>query len=110
MTIGPAPIKQMDSRSGRLGKAAHRLHPLLEDRPGVVRPRAGLGMELHGSGAQLGKVHALDGAVIERNVGRLTVLAWGNGEAVVLARDEHTACGPLQDGVIGAAVAELELE
>src|SRR6187401_642058 len=75
MTIGPAPIRQMDWRSGRLGKAAHLLHPTLEDRPGIVRSRAGLGMELDRMRAQTGKVEPFDRSVVERDVRGLTILA-----------------------------------
>src|SRR4051794_15535544 len=110
MTIGPAPIRQIESRSGRLGKAAHLLDPARENRPGVVRSGTGLGMELDGSGAQLGELEALDRAVVERHVRRLAILARGDGETVVLARHEHASAGPLDDRVISAAVSELELE
>src|SRR5689334_1686345 len=110
MTIGPAPIRQIDSRSGRLGNAAHLLDPAVEDRPGIVRARAGLGMELDGAGAQLREVEPLDRPVVERDVGRLAALTGRDGEAVVLAGDEHAAAGALEHRVVGAAMAELELE
>src|SRR4051794_33222270 len=105
MTIGPAPIRQIESRSGRLGKAAHLLDPGRENRPGVVWSGTSLGMELDGSGTQIAELQAFDRAVVERHVRRLAVLAGGDGKAVVLARDEHASGGPLDDRVIGAAVS-----
>jgi hypothetical protein len=100
----------MDSMSGRLGNACgHLLDPAIDDPPGVVRPGAGFGVELDGSGAPLGEVEALDRPVVERDVRRLTRLAGSDGEAVVLARDEDAARGALDDRVIRAAVAEREL-
>src|SRR5581483_7316431 len=100
---------QIDSRSVRLGIRGDLLDPGLEERPGVVRARAGLRMELERARPQLRQLEPLDGAVVEGDVRRLGGLARADREAVVLARDEHAAGLPLEDGMVGAAVAEREL-
>src|ERR671923_823058 len=109
MTIGPEPIRQIDSRSGRLGKTVS-FYEFVDQVPGVVRARAGLGVELHRARAQLWEVEPLDGAVVERDVRRLARLARLDGEPVVLARDEHAAGCAMDDGVVRTAMAEWELE
>src|SRR3990172_1134284 len=101
-------MTQIVSRSGRLGNAPPLFDPRLDDRPGVVRPGAGLGMELNGAGALPGQRDPLDGAVVERDVGDLGPCALDR-EAVVLARDENAARRPVEDGVVRAAVAERQL-
>src|SRR6476646_4059220 len=108
MTMGPEPISRIDLMSLRRG--TELLHPPLEDGPGVVRARTGLGMELHRPRAQVGVVEALDRAVVERDVCRLATLGRAHGEAVVLARHEHAARAPVDHGMVRAAVAERELE
>src|SRR6266508_1287278 len=75
MTIGPDPIRQIDSRSRRLGKCAHLLDPTVDQAPGVVRPGPCFRVELDGAGAQLGILETLDRLVIEGDVGRLARLA-----------------------------------
>ncbi len=72
-------------------------------------PGPGLGMELHRARVQLRVVEALDGAVVERDVGRLAVVARRDGEAVVLARHEDAARRALEHRVVGAAVTERQL-
>src|SRR5688572_10584999 len=108
MTIGPAPITQMDSRSGRLG-IPDLLDPFGDLRPGVVRARAGFRMELERARMLLRQGQALDGAVVERNVRDLGAVP-AYREAVVLARDEDAARRELEHRMVGAAVAERELE
>src|SRR2546425_4786264 len=98
-------MTQIESRSARRG-IGNLLDPGLEHRPRVVRPRPGLRMELHRPRPQLRQIEALDGAVVERDVRRLARPGRCNGEAVVLTRDEDTTCRPLEDGMVGAAVAE----
>src|SRR5215212_4055523 len=85
------------------------LHELAQDRPGVVRAWARLGMELRRAGAQVAEVEALDGAVVEGDVRRLARLRRLDGEAVVLARDEDAAARALQHRVVRTAVPEGEL-
>src|ERR1051326_5708876 len=85
-------------------------HPLLDDRPRVVRSRPRFRMELHRPGAQLPTCEPLDRAVVERDVCRLATLVRLDGEAVVLARHQHASARALEDGVVRAAVAERELE
>src|SRR6266550_4421025 len=95
--------------SRRLGKAAHRLDPRLEDSPGVVRPGAGLWMELHRPRPLAAQLQALDGAVVERDVRLLARLCRRDREAVVLRRDENAVRGALEHRMVRAAVAEREL-
>src|SRR5262245_52260008 len=66
-------------------------------------------MELDRMCAEIGEVEALDGPVVERDVRRLRAFGRLDGEAVVLARDEHAAGSTLEHGVVRAAVAEREL-
>src|ERR1700683_5199653 len=108
MTIGPEPIRQIERRSSRRG-SAHLLQPAPEERTGVVGAGPRLGVELHRGGAELGIAEALASAVVERDVARLRVVA-GDREAVVLAGHEHAAARALKDRVVGAAMAEAELE
>src|SRR6187397_588535 len=110
MTIGPEPIRQIDSMSRRLGKAAHLLDPAIDQAPRVVRARARLRMELDGARPQLGILEPLDGLVVERDVRRLASLARAHGEPVVLAGHEYAPGLALDHGVVRAAVAERELE
>src|SRR5262245_40089016 len=106
MTIGPEPMRRIDSRSSLRGKAGH---PPFDRRPRVVRPRAGLGMELERARAELAKLEALDGAVVERHVRDLGRVARVDAEAVILRGHEHPAAGTLEHRVVRAAVAEREL-
>src|SRR5438093_10120420 len=66
-------------------------------------------MELHGARAQIGEVEPLDRAVVEGDVRRLGGVARPHRKAVVLARDEHATGGPLEHGVVRAAMAERKL-
>src|SRR5262245_19375910 len=98
-------MEWMSSRRGM----AHLLDPLAEDRPGVVRAWPGLGVELHRARAQLWVGDTVDCAVVERLVRDCSVGARLDGEAVVLAGDEHPAGRALHDGMVRAAVAERQL-
>src|SRR4051794_28559703 len=100
-------MRQIEWRSGRLGKP---IHPRVDQRPRVVRPRARLRVELRRAGAELGEVERLDSAVVEGDRRGLAPLARRDGEAVVLAGDEHPAALAVQDRVVRAAVAEGQLE
>src|SRR5512132_2214525 len=95
--------------SRRLGEAAHLLDPRFEDPPGVVRPGAGLRVELHRTGALAAQLEALDRAVVERDVRLLAGLGRSDGEAVVLGRDEDAVRRALEHRVVRAPVAEREL-
>src|ERR1700757_540486 len=66
-------------------------------------------MELEGAGAQVGQLKALDRPVVERDVRHPGRLARPDGEAVVLARDEHAAAETFVHRVVRAAVPEREL-
>src|SRR5512134_1871889 len=108
MTIGPAPITQMDARSGRRG-IAELLDPGLDLRPRVVRARARLGVELERARPLAREGKPLDGAVVEGDVRDRRAVA-AHSEAVVLARDEDAARRELEHRVVRATVAERELE
>src|SRR3954465_13143820 len=109
ITIGPEPTRQIVCRSSRLGIGGRYLvDPALEERPGVVRPRPRLRVELHGARARLRHREALDGAVVERDVSRLAALARRDREAVVLRSDEHAAARAFEHRMVGAAVAERQ--
>src|SRR6266508_605565 len=86
MTIGPDPITQMELRSGRFGKP-QLLDPALEQRPGVMRAWARLGMELQRASALTGQRKPFHGAVIQRDVGDLRSVTF-HCKAVVLARHD----------------------
>src|SRR5438132_964465 len=103
-------MRQTEWRSERLGSGTHLLHPRGEQRPAVVGARARLGVELRRAGPMPGQVERLDGAVVERDGSDLAALARLDGEAVVLARDQHPPAGSVEDRVVRAAVPERELE
>src|SRR5215211_3507348 len=103
MTIGPEPTTQIERRSLRRGTKP--LHEPGEDRPRVVRPGPGLRVELDGAGALGREVESFHRAVVKRHVGRLAGLGRLDGEAMVLARDEHAAAGAVEHGMIRAAMA-----
>src|SRR5262245_38275135 len=99
-------MRRIDSRSSLRGKAGH---PFVDRRPRVVRPRPRLRVELKRTGMLARERETLDGAVVERYVRHAGRLARVDAEAVVLRRHEHPAARPLEDRMIGAAVAEREL-
>src|SRR5579864_9467567 len=107
MTIGPEPTRQMVLMSVLRGKL---VHPLLEQRPRVVRSGACFRMELERPRVQLRELEALHRAVVQRDVRRLARVCGAHCEAVVLARDENALVDTLQHRMIRAAVPEWELE
>ena len=75
MIVGEGPGRVEDDYGGPLiGPSGQLLDKALEDRPGVVRARPGLGVELDRPGVEVGEVEPLDGAVVERHVRRLGAL------------------------------------
>src|ERR1044072_718536 len=112
--------------SVRLGMC--ELQEAVGEMPGVVGARPCLGVVLDGRCGYILQHQALDGAVVEVEVGQLggaevgfpadwlvdldPRLASGslNGEAVVLRGDLDPAAGQLLDRVVGATVAEGQLE
>src|SRR5690348_5082781 len=100
---------QIDSRSSRLGNP-QLLHPFGDDRRAVVRAWARLGMELRRARAQLRVVEPLDRAVVERDRRHAAGAAQGDGVALVLRGDEHSAAAAIEYRVIRTAVAERKLE
>ena len=67
-------------------------------------------MELHGARIQVGEVEALDRPVVQGDRRRLRVLGRLHGEPMVLRGDEHAAQLARQHRMVGAAVAERQLE
>src|SRR5215203_2794216 len=120
MTIGPEPRMRILWRSSRLGMRALYLSDELVEQPqGVVRARSGLGVVLHAAGRDVEQAEALDGAVVEVHVGQLGLAEVGleararlaaDREAVVLRGDRDALRAQVLDRVVGAAVAEGELE
>src|SRR5436189_4152119 len=84
-------------------------HPVLDQRPGVVRTGPGFGMELQRARAKLGEREPLDGSVVERDVRDRGRLARVDAEAVVLCSHEHAAARALEHGMVRAAMAERQL-
>src|SRR4249919_1586426 len=95
--------------SRRLGEAAHLLDPRLENPPGVVRPGAGLRMELHRPRPLAAQLQPLDGAVVQRDMRLLARLGRRDGETVVLRSDEDAVRASLEHRMVSTAVAEREL-
>src|SRR4051794_28687033 len=117
MTIGPLPSTRILWRSSLRGNEA--LQELVEEAEAVVRPRPRLGVVLHAAGRDVERPDALDRAVVEVDVGeldgadlRLDPLAGlaRDREAVVLRGDGDPAGAQVLDRVVGAAVAERQLE
>ncbi len=79
-----------------------------------MRARRGLGVVLHGEGRELLVAQALQGVVVQVDMGEFHC-GVGDGvqvhrEAVVLAGDLHPAGEAVFHGLIAAPVAELELK
>ena len=123
----------MQSNSASISRSARRsrrqLQEAVEEVAGVVRARAGLGVVLDGAAGDVLEHQALDRAVVEVQVGELGGAEVGapsaparrprsgsppsgpaDGEAVVLGGDVDPAGLEVLDRVVGAAVAEGELE
>src|SRR4051794_38651196 len=112
--------------SVRLGMG--KLEEGVEEVAGIVRARAGLGVVLDGRGGDVLEHQALDRAVVEVEMGELGDAEVGlpvdrlvrlyprlsarslDREAVVLRGDVDPPRRQLLDRVVGAAVAEGELE
>src|SRR5215469_6963288 len=102
MTIGPAPMIRMVSRSVRLGMLAHQCDEALEEILAVLRSGAGFRMVLHRKYRLADDSQTLVGAVEERDVGRLDAVRQAVGiddEAVVLAGDLNGAADEVLDRV-----------
>src|SRR3954469_2114254 len=128
MTIGPEPRMRIFSRSSLRGMGGDLLQEAVEEVEAVVRARAGLGVVLDGGAGHIEQRQALDGAVVEVDVRELGgaevgLPAYGrvgverllaarpeDREAVVLAGDLHAPGLEVLDRMVGAAVAEGQLE
>src|SRR5437588_656817 len=120
--MGPEPITIAVLTSSRLGIApppCRGLRPLdlhdevPEDVLVVPGPRPGLRMVLDGEDRQLAVGHALDRAIVQVDMGHLELRREGiriDREAVVLRGDVDAAGAQVLDGLVAAAVAELQLE
>jgi hypothetical protein len=79
----------------------------------VVRAGGGLRVILNAQHRGLSVAHAFDGAIIEVDVGDLNIARkarWIDRKTVILAGDGHLAVAQVFDGLVAAAMAELELE
>src|SRR3954470_13992638 len=110
MTIGPEPSTRILFRSSRLG-TRDGPDELVEQAERVVRPRPRLRVVLDAAGGDVEQADALDGAVVEVDVGQLGLaevrleaaarLAL-DGEPVVLRRDRDAAVAQVLDRMVGA--------
>ncbi len=98
----------------RLGiELFHFLDELVEEVLAVVGPGGRLGVVLDREGGELAVAHALQGVVVQVDVGDLHLLLGQavevDDEAVVLGGDLDRPGRQVFHGVVGAVVAELEL-
>src|SRR6266446_6215055 len=113
MTIGPAPMIRMLSKSARLGILAHQSDKPLEQVMAVLRAGARLGVVLDGKYRLSEHPQPFVGLVEEREVGRLDEprQAFGvDDKAVVLTGDLDFASAQILYRMIGAAMAARHLE
>src|SRR3954471_18827793 len=118
MTIGPEPSTRIFWRSSLRGMLELR-HERVEQAERVVRARPGLRVVLDAGGGDVEQPEARDGPVVEVHVRQLggaelglqprAGLA-GDREAVVLGGDGDAPGREVLDWMVGAAVAERELE
>ena len=97
------------------GQASSSHHPaeLVEEVQAIVRTGRGLGVILDAEDRQALVPQSLEGLVVQVDVTGLDVGGQRgrvDGEAVVLGRDLDLAGRLVADRVVGASVAELELE
>jgi hypothetical protein len=118
MTMGPLPRIMIFLRSVRLGMGASdfsffdQLAESGEEVTAVERAGRGLGVVLDAEEGPVAVLEAFEGIVVEVPVGNFAGFGQGRGvdaEAVVLGGDFDAAGGFVADGVVAAAVAELEL-
>src|SRR3954465_14250592 len=118
MTIGPEPSTRILLRSSRLGMG-EAVDELVEQPERVVRAGTGLGVVLDAARRHVEQPDALHRAVVEVDVRQLRGARLGldplpgltpEGEAVILRGDRDPARAQVLDGMVGAAVAERELE
>ena len=94
-------------------RSQHTADKLIKQKFGVLGAAVGLGVELHRKAVPAEVVNTLAGAVVGIEVAHLAYFR-GQGLsldriAVVLAGDEGAALADMADGLVGAAVAVLEL-
>src|SRR6266498_609025 len=115
--MGPLPMIRMLARSSRRGmrvlsRSGHELCELVEEIRGVVWAGPGLGVVLDAERGRVEHAETLDNAVVEVDVreGCAAERVEVDGVVVVLARDLDLAGGLVAHGMVGAVVAEAELE
>src|SRR2546423_1573783 len=127
MTIGPGPMIRTDSMSVRLGMVVkllrypcqyhssldlHHRHESIEQIADVVRTRTRLRMALKAECGPIGSRDALQAAVEKGDMRYADVLRERrgvDGEAVILAGDQHLTGFLVEHGMVGAVMAELHL-
>src|SRR5258706_36212 len=112
MTIGPAPMMSTLLMSVRLGTLAlvHQLCEAIEEITDVVRPGTRLRMPLETERRPVGAREPLQAAVEQRHVRRFQIRRKRvrvDGEAVVLAGDDHRSALQILHWVVGAVMPEF---
>src|SRR5581483_4226002 len=103
---GSAPSRRSGSSEGRCAPACPG--DLLEEGQGVERAGRGLRMELDAGEVLAGQ--PFHGPVVERQMGDELGVGGGDRVPVVLDGHEDATRAQVANGVVGAAVAEVELE
>src|SRR5437667_7097115 len=129
MMIGPAPMTRIDSMSVLLGSFVklllsesifvsrsaflHHSHKPVEEVSHIVRPRARFRVPLEAKRGLVGEREPLQRAVEERYVGNARGRRQRrriDGEAVVLAGDQHLSGILVEHRMVGAMMAEFHLQ
>lgn len=108
-----ARIKRNSLFRDSAGHSFHRTPKFLEQINAVVWAGGGFGVILHAEDGMPAMAHTFQRAVVEIEVGRLDVggqRVRGDGEAVILRGNFDLACAAIEDRMIGATMAKLQLE
>src|SRR5439155_17784158 len=88
----------------------HQLREAVEEVPDVVRPRARFGVPLKAERRLVGEREALQAAVEQRHMRHSRIGGQRrriDGEAMVLARDQHLSRVAVEHGMVGTVVAKF---
>src|SRR5262245_42601863 len=112
MTIGPDPMRRIDSRSSLRGMPVHQVVELVEEVASVVGPGSGLGVVLDAERRRVQHAQALADTVVEVDVRHLRDLRKRisrDREVVVLARDLDLVRREAAYRMVAAVMAERQL-